>query len=215
MKRIGLIISLFLLAGAFNLNAQKPADIPAGKKFFIQSAINYGKNNGGYWDVPGHPGNIEKGSNIQVWNLDNGHDRMFSMHFKDSYGYYEIKVGNTTNARIDIQGGKKGNGTSVKTWTRHSGNNQKFLFHHLGNGRFKIYDKNSGKAICLAGRSSKNGSNVHIWDDHHGAWMEWYLIDVGTKRAYVPREARPQGRPAARPSTPSRPSRKGATGSKR
>jgi hypothetical protein len=215
MKALKIFLVGVLLLVASSSFAQKPADIPAGKKFFIQSAINYGKNNGGYWDVPGHPGNIEKGSNIQVWNLDNGHDRMYSMHFKTSDGYYEIKVGNTVNSRVDIQGAKTGNGTSVKTWTRNQQNNQKFLFHHLGNGRFKIYDRNSGKAICLAGRSSNNGSNVHIWDDHHGAWMEWYLIDVETRSAYIPRQAGPQGRPAAQPSKPSRPTQKGAKGSKR
>ncbi len=199
MKRIALTLSLLMLTGALSLFAQKPADIPTGKQFFIQSAINYGKNNGGYWDVPGYPKEIKKGSNIQVYDFDNNHDRKFSMHFKDSYGYYEIKIGNTVNSRVDIQGAKKGNGTSVKTWTRNRQNNQKFLFHHLGNGRFKIFDKNSGKIICLAGRSSKNRSNVHIWNDHNGAWTEWYLIDANTKRAYIPR-AKPTGRPTGRPS---------------
>ncbi len=200
MKRIALTLGLLMLTGALSLFAQKPAEIRVGKQFHIQSAINYGKNNGGYWDVPGKPSTIKKGSNIQVWNLDGGHDRIFSMRHSGSDGYYQIRVGNTPTARVDIQGAKKGNGTSVKTWTNHSNDNQKFLFHHLGNGRFKIYDKNSGKAICLAGRSSKNGSNVHIWDDHNGPWMEWYLIDANTKRAYIPKN-KPTGRPTGRPSS--------------
>ncbi|MFO8022981.1 MAG: RICIN domain-containing protein [Perlabentimonas sp.] len=187
MKRIILTMGLLMLALAMGIKAQTPTEMPTGKKFHIQSAMNYGKNNGGYWDVPGYPKEIQKGSNIQVYDFDDNHDRKFSMHFKDSDGYYEIKVGNTTNARIDIQGGKKGNGTSVKTWERNNKSNQKFLFKHLGNGRFKIYDKNSGKVICLAGRSSSNRSNVHIWDDHKGPWMEWYLIDVKTKKAFVPK----------------------------
>ncbi len=185
-----LILFALIVSNSVLVLGQRPADIPTGKQFFIQSAINYGKNSGGYWDVPGYPKTIQKGSNIQVYDFDNNHDRTYSMHFRDSDGYYEIKIGNTVNSRIDIQGGGKKNGTSVKTWTRNRGNNQKFLFRHLGNGRFKIYDKNSGKAICLAGRSSKNRSNVHIWDDHNGPWMEWYLIDAQTRRAFVPgREA--------------------------
>ena len=179
--------SLLLIFIAVGLKAQTPAKIPTGKKFFIQSAINYGKNNGGYWDVPGYPKDIKKGSNIQVYNFDNNHDRTFSMHFKSSDGYYEIKIGNTRNSRIDIQGANTKNGTSVKTWTRNHQDNQKFLFEHQGNGRFKIFDKNSGKVICLAGRSSKNRSNVHIWDNHNGPWMEWYLIDAQTRRAFNPR----------------------------
>lgn len=186
MKRLVLIVSLLALNGLLTANAQTPTEVPTGKKFHIQSAMNYGKNNGGYWDIPGKPSTIKKGSNIQVWNLDGGHDRTFSMHFKDSEGYYEIKIGNTTNSRVDIQGRGTKNGTSVKTWTRNHQNNQKFLFHHLGNGRFKIFDKNSGKILCLKGRNNNNGTNVHIWHDHNGASVEWYLIDVKSKNAFNP-----------------------------
>ncbi len=189
MKRLVLIVSLLALNGLLTANAQTPTEVPTGKKFHIQSAMNYGKNNGGYWDIPGKPSTIKKGSNIQVWNLDGGHDRTFSMHFKDSEGYYEIKIGNTTNSRVDIQGRGTKNGTSVKTWTRNHQNNQKFLFHHLGNGRFKIFDKNSGKILCLKGRNNNNGTNVHIWHDHHGSSVEWYLIDVNTKTAYNPSQS--------------------------
>lgn len=170
-------------------NAQTSVPMPVGKKFYIQSAMNFGKNNGGYWDVPGHPKTVEKGSNIQVWDLDNGHDREFTILATNVKLYYEIQVGNTSNARVDVQGAKKENGTSVKTWENSGKSHQKFLFKHLGNGKFKIYDFNSGKPICLAGRSNANGSNVHIWDDHDGAWMEWYLIDVQTKKAFVPQTA--------------------------
>lgn len=70
---------------------------------------------------------------------------------------------------------------------KNNANNQQFKFVHLGNGRFKIYDRNSGKAICLAGRKNANGTNVHIWDDHNGPWMEWYLIDSETGRPFIPK----------------------------
>jgi hypothetical protein len=176
-----------MLTLATGIKAQTPTEMPTGKKFYIQSAMNYGTNNGGYWDVPGYPNEIQKGSNIQVYDLDEGHDRTFSLHRSSPEGYYEIQIGNTSKSRIDIQGAGKGNGTSVKTWDRNGKDHQRFLFHHLGNGRFKIFDKNSGKAICLAGRKNANRTNVHIWDDHNGAWMEWYLIDVQTKKAFVPK----------------------------
>jgi hypothetical protein len=185
MKKAFTLLTATLLAMVL-ANAQTPTEIPTGKKFYIQSAMNYGKNNGGYWDVPGYPKEIQKGSNIQVYDFDEGHDRTFSMHFRDSDGYYEIKIGNTINSRIDIQGGETKNGTSVKTWTRNHRNNQMFLFHHLGNGKFKIFDKNSGKIICLKGRSNANGTNVHIWDNHNGPSVEWYLIDANTKKPFTP-----------------------------
>ncbi|MDX9771176.1 MAG: RICIN domain-containing protein [Tenuifilaceae bacterium] len=200
MRRIILTIGIFLILGGLNLNAQTPTEIPTGKKFYIQSAMNYGYNNGGYWDIPGKPTDIKKGSNIQVWNLDDGHDREY-VFFSTSNGYYEIRIGNTRGSRVDIQGGKTANGTSVKTWDRHGKANQNFLFHHMGNGRFKIFDRNSGKAICLAGRKNANGTNVHIWDDHNGPWMEWYLIDAKTKKAYIPDSGNATSRPSQRVNT--------------
>lgn len=189
MRKSILALLVLLVCNALTAKAQTTVPMPVGKKFYIQSAMNYGKNNGGYWDVPGYPKAIEKGSNIQVWDLDSGHDREFTILATNVKNYYELQVGNTSNARIDIQGAKKENGTSVKTWEKSGKSHQKFLFKHLGNGKFKIYDFNSGKPICLAGRKNANGTNVHIWDDHDGAWMEWYLIDTKTKQAFIPQTA--------------------------
>jgi hypothetical protein len=174
--------------------AQTPTEMPTGPgaRFFIQSAMNYGRNNGGYWDVPGvfQPNMaISRGSNIQVYDWDVHHDRYFTLYTSSVPGYYEIQVGLTNETRIDIQGAKgptTPNGSKVQVWDRTDLTNQRFLFHHLGNGRFKIFDQNSGKVLCLAGRSSVNRSNVHLWDNHDGPWMEWYLIDVKTRQPFTP-----------------------------
>lgn len=188
MRRVSIILSALLALSTLTTKAQNWQEMPVGKKFYIQSAMNYGKNKGGYWDVPGSPETVTKGSNIQIWNLDGGHDRQFTL-LATRYSYsYQIKVGNTSSARIDIQGGKKDNGTSVKIWDNNNQKNQTFQFKHMGEGKFKIYDLNSGKAICLGGRKNANGTNVHIWDDHNGPWMEWYLIDVSTNKAYIPKK---------------------------
>ncbi|MFO8022985.1 MAG: RICIN domain-containing protein [Perlabentimonas sp.] len=186
MKKILFAISILLLTTTLSLKAQVPTEMPNGKTFNIQSAMNYGKNQGGYWDIPGKPTHVKEGLNIQVWNIDNGHDRNFTL-WKTSNGYYEIQIGNTTLSRVDIQGGKKDNGTSVKVWKKNNANNQQFKFVHQGNGRFKIFDRNSGKIICLAGRKNANGTNVHIWDNHNGLFTEWYLLDSETGRPFVPK----------------------------
>jgi hypothetical protein len=182
-----LTLSIFALVVTFTMQAkaQTITELPVGYKFYIQSAINYGQNTGGYWDIPGKPDAIQKGSNIQVWSLDDGHDRIFTIIESPEKGYYELQVGNTTNARVDISGGKREDATNVQVWDRNGMPPQRFQFRHLGNGRFKIFDRN-GRALCLARRSSANGSNVHIWGDHNGAWMEWYLIDVQTKQPVIP-----------------------------
>lgn len=194
MKRILLTSGILMLTLAMGIKAQTPSEVPVGPetRFHIQSAMNFGKNNGGYWDVPEvfQPNmSIPRGSNIQVYDLDVHHDRYFTFYPSSVPGYYEIQVGLTNETRIDIQGAKgpgTPNGSNVQVWDRTDLTNQRFMLHHLGNGRFKIYDQNSGKVLCLAGRSNSNRTNVHIWDDHNGAWMEWYLIDVKTKKPFVP-----------------------------
>ena len=84
-------------------NPEKQAEAQGtvvGRRFIIQSAMNYGKNNGGCWDIPGHPQVVNKGSNIQVWNLDDGHDRVYRFHETNEPGFYEIQVGNTSSAPL-------------------------------------------------------------------------------------------------------------------
>ena len=194
MKNLkALILGSIIVSSSFVNGQNFETSMPVGKQFIIQSAMNYNKDNGGYWDIPGKPNSISKGSNIQVWALDAGIDRKFTLLNNGDNGYYEITVGNTKNSRIDIDNGNSANGTNVKVWDSNNGTAQRFAFEHLGNGRFKIFDKN-GKIICLANRSNKNGSNVHIWDNHNGAFTEWYLIDPTTKKAFVPK---PTPKPAA------------------
>ena len=183
-----ILIAGFLLVSASASIAQNSASVMVtGKKFLIQSAMNYGRDNGGYLDIPGSPTLINKGSNIQVWNLDNGEDRKFTFINSNEAGYYEIIIGNTQDSRIDVEKGSEKNGTNVQVWEKNGGNTQKFTFAHLGNGRFKILDRN-GKIITLSDRSSSNGSNVHIWDNHDGVWAEWYVVDPDTRKAFIPTE---------------------------
>lgn len=186
MRKIKTLMVALLVSSATICAAQNAAEMDTGKGFYIQSAMNYGKNNGGYWDIPGHPKTIEKGSNVQVWNLDDGHDRLFKLIKTADKGYYEIQVGNTSNARVDVQGGKTADGTSIKTWEKNGKANQQFKFVHLGGGRFKIFEKKSGKAIILSQAKNANGTNVCIWKNHNGEGVEWYLIDAKTKKPYIP-----------------------------
>lgn len=205
MKRAILITVLVLCA--FGLNAQKITNTKAiaannvktdefslvetEKGFWIQSSMNYGKNIGGCWDIPGHPDRIEKGMNIQVWDIDDGKDRKFYIRPTLETGVYMIiPAGNYESNVLDIAGGEpnmRKNGANIATWTRNSGDWQKFRFKHMGNGEFKIYTT-SDMVLCLAARSSNNGSNVHIWEDHDGEWMTWHLVDPETRTHFNPDE---------------------------
>jgi len=186
MKIMKLLFVGILLTTSLTTFAQPtPAVMKTGRQFLIQSAMDYGRDYGGYWDIPGTPQMINKGSNIQVWDLDGGSDRKFTLVNSSEQGYYEIYVADTKGSRVDVAGGKSNDGTNVGVWEVNNGTAQRFLFQHLGNGRFKIFDRN-GKVICLASRSNKNGSNIHIWGNHDGVWVEWYLIDAQTKTVFVP-----------------------------
>ena len=189
MKTTKLLIGLTLVISALTGHAQPtPSVMKTGQRFIIQSAMNKGKDLGGFWDIPGHPKLIEKGANIQVWEFDGSDDRYYTLVESPEKGYYEIHVTSSPNSRVDVAGGKTKDGTNVGVWEKNNAKAQRFLFHHLGKGRFKIYDRN-GKIVCLAGKSNKNGSNVHVWGDHDGAWTEWFLIDpTGGGKIFIPTE---------------------------
>ncbi|MDA3912332.1 MAG: RICIN domain-containing protein [Bacteroidales bacterium] len=183
------ILSLLLLFGA---QAQENEEIVESRKgFWIQSAMNYQKDNGGYWDIPGTPEKIEQRANIQVWNIDDGKDREFFLKTCEEFGVYQIVPGDRNGTiMLDVAGGEenfKKNGANIATWRMNGRDWQKFKFVHLGNGEFKIHTL-SDMVICLAGRKNANGTNVHIWEDHDGDWMTWYLIDPETKKAWIPEE---------------------------
>lgn len=161
--------------------------LPTYKKFYIQSAKNFNKNTGGFWDLPGFPKTVTNGMNLEVYDLDKGEDRKFMFAHANIYGYYNILT-MTSKKALDVQGGNGNiakNGNRICTWDRHTNVSQMFTFRHLGGGRFKIYTK-AGHVLNADGRTTANGTKVTIWEDHEGPWMEWYLIDAETKEAYIP-----------------------------
>ncbi|MCT4615074.1 MAG: RICIN domain-containing protein [Marinifilaceae bacterium] len=167
--------------------------IISNSEFLIQSAMNYGQNDGAYWDVPGDPTQTHPGMNIGIWNLlnqNNVGDRRFKFVPSSRFpGYYEIHcclAGNTVvldNAGGDVVSEKNGN--NIQLWSRHGGKCQVFRVKHIGGGKIRIYNY-WGKILCLSGRSNHDGTNIHIWDDHAGNFTEWYLVNPTTKTAYIP-----------------------------
>ncbi|MFO8087104.1 MAG: hypothetical protein R6T91_04750 [Bacteroidales bacterium] len=116
------------------------------------------------------------------------------MKTTEENGVYQIIPGDRNNrTMLHISGGEeniKKNGANIETYRMIGRDWQKFRFKHLGNGEFKIYTLDD-MVICLADRNNANRSNVHIWEDHEGDWMTWYLIDPETKEAWNP-ENQPQ-----------------------
>ena len=185
LKFIGFIILLFC---ALSVNAQ--VYIPHNHVYYVQSALNYGKNPYGCWDIKGSDVKFKNGQSIVVWQLsDKQDDRKFQMAYiqssGDKYLYIILPKYAKGWGRVDVAGGSSNNGTNIHMWERNSSSAQKFWFKHMGNGRFKIYNVN-GKVLCLDQQKSDNGTNVHLWSDNNATSTQWYLIDVQTNQAYVP-----------------------------
>lgn len=161
------------------------------KEFYIQSAMNYGKNNGGYWDMPGKPTAGKAGLDLRCWDLDEGMDRKFKFVASTRFpGYYEIHS-LFSGFVIENDGGNadmKKNGNTIALGRRAGDESQVFRFKHLGNGRVRIYNY-SENVIHLMGRKNANGTDIAVWGDHDGDWMDWYLIDANNNTAFVPQRA--------------------------
>ena len=153
------------------------------KSVYIQSAMTYGRYDKGYFDVQSQSDPIS-GNNIQSLSLDLGNDRKFNITPSTSaIGYYNVSVAGNNNLLLDVSGGVDANGTNIDLWERNNTISQNFIFKDLGYGKYKIIAQN-GKVVCLANNSAENGSNIIIWDDQEGAWMEWYLIDAATNKPF-------------------------------
>lgn len=178
-------ISILILASSL-VSMSQNAVIPKNRQFIIQSAMNFGRNTGGCWDIPGGKNpRLKNGKNVEVWEYNGGCDQHFSLVSSSMPGYYEIITCRNYSYRVNVDGGRTNNGTNVELWSNNSNRRQNFRFKHLGNGRFKIYTT-TNRVLCLNGRRNKNGTNIHIWQDHNGSWMEWYLLDPVTRKPFIP-----------------------------
>lgn len=153
---------------------------------YIQSAVSYGRSLNGYFDTPGtdFP---EEGDNVQVYRLsDFNPDRLFTIiPSNSSIVHYSIAVADDNTLLLEAADNGTVNGTNIEIREMNNSAAQNFYFKHLGAGRYKIFTQ-TGKVVCLNNRSDENKVNVHIWDDHDGAWMEWYLIDAETNKPHTP-----------------------------
>ncbi|MCK6614307.1 MAG: RICIN domain-containing protein [Ignavibacteriaceae bacterium] len=155
---------------------------------YIQSAISYGKNLNGYFDVPGVAEAVS-GNNLQVyWLSDFNDDRKYQIIPSNSnIQYYSIALAENNTLLVDAGNPSSPAGTNISLVDMNNSEGQNFSFRHLGNGRYKIVAQN-GKVISLANRTDANSSNIQTGVDESGAWTEWYLIDVNTNQPYLPKQ---------------------------
>lgn len=189
MKQIT-FIALFALLLAIPAKAQKRT---VKKQVSLTESVFYIKNvqSGRYMDLPGNPGKTDNGTNVQIWDLDNGSDRKFK--FVDAGdGYYYIKPQHCSNSRLDVEGCwpdryfcnhyKNKNGAPIQIWSHDDNDVGKWKLEQVEKGRFVILNKYSGKVLDATG--SGNGSSIVIWSKHSGANQQWELITVDKSERY-------------------------------
>ncbi|MCT4613930.1 MAG: RICIN domain-containing protein [Marinifilaceae bacterium] len=163
-------------------------NLPQNKKFIIQSALNYGRNYEGCFDAWGDDRNMS-GKNLNLWVFDGrdiGKDRFYTFE-KEYYGGYFIHPSYNKYISVDVENGHMNNNQNIRFWTSNGSRAQKFYMYHLGEGRFRIYLSDKRHVITAQNRTSRNGNNVHVWDNQNGVFQEWYLLDPYSKKAYIPK----------------------------
>lgn len=187
MKFYNIAAILLMFSLLISVSAQ---EIPENQYFRIQSAQEDGKSQKGYWDIPGAPQTVKEGEtqNIQVYTVDNGPDRLFKFDEQDENQYKIIPKHGEENSCVRIENISGKNSVNLLIAEENSDEDlETFAISYKGNGVWKIHTL-SGKVICLADRSSENRKNVHIWDEHSGAWTEWVFIDPVSGKKFIPED---------------------------
>ncbi|MCF8264762.1 MAG: RICIN domain-containing protein [Melioribacteraceae bacterium] len=190
MKQILAVILFCLLLAHVHSYGQIA---PTGKWLWIQSAAEVGESELGYFDVPGKIAGIGANEihNVTVYEIDGGTDRQYQViHVKDDkYQIYAGHSGETHVLKMEETFNKNGANFQIEKRVdlgdKDIFNRQRFSLIYQGAGAWKIYS-DDGRIICLDGKSSKNGTNVHLWEDHKGLWTEWVFTDSQSKKIIYP-----------------------------
>lgn len=151
--------------------------IPRDESFYIQSALNYGHDKNGFWDIPGNSPILRERSRLIVTELlQPENDRKYAVRRSTVTGFIKIHIDGIAGF-LDYIGRSDSNGVRLVFNRPSDAGNQDFTLRYTGYGRFKIYNRN-GKVVTLENRSSDSGMTLILWDDNDGPWTEWVLIST-------------------------------------
>jgi len=191
-KQRKLTISILLVLFTFTGSLFAGNQIPNHKRYWVQSAKEFGKSNKGFWDFPGHLKSFKKGLKLEVWavNSRNKRDRERQFYFQHLHGdWYTIKTSLFGRHALDVKGGKYRDGTRVILYKKNRGDAQKFKMIYLGAGEWKIYTKRNYVLSLGRKKGSRNGSKVQLSKRSYGSLAKWVLMPVNSKQAYKPKKS--------------------------
>jgi GH43 family beta-xylosidase len=70
-------------------------------------------------------------------------------------------------------------GAKVQQWTDLNGVNQQFQLADSDGGHVRLVNRNSGKALDVAGASTADGAKVNQWADGNRTNQQWQLVKLG------------------------------------
>jgi hypothetical protein len=147
---------------------------PSNQNFFIKAA--YGDNN--YWDV--HDEKAGKGSEIKIWELDDGKDRIFQIVKSGDNLWMNIKSLASGNF-VDVPNNTNKNGTQLILWEPNGGDAQKFAFEFTSPTSFVLRTK-QWKSLSIKGDPLKgdawlnNGRAVQLYNPLYNLDFHFQLI---------------------------------------
>lgn len=99
------------------------------------------------------------GSSAQSWNFEN-------TDIGDLSGSYNVESAVGTGYGLDVAGGSTSSGGNVQLYVLNGTDAQVFVFTKLGNGYYKIINKNSSLALDVTSGSTANYANVqqYAWN---------------------------------------------------
>lgn len=109
-----------------------------------------------------------------------------SAYVKIEDGTYSINSKVNNNMMLDVDGGKKANGTNIQIYADNETISQQFDITHLGSGWYKISMHSSPKKVVDVKDGNKNsGANVQLHDYNGTDAQKWRFYSAGNGFYYI------------------------------
>ena len=100
-------------------------------------------------------------------------------------GMYVIHSKANNSIVLDVYNADSNSAANIQVWTQNWGLAQNFQLKHVGNGRYKIENQNSGLGFNVANAGTTNGTNVIQWPYFGNPQEKWYFEDAGDGSVYI------------------------------
>lgn len=172
----------------------------AAQKWVIKDAGNgyyniISQTDNMYVDIAG--GVAKNGANIWIYSGNGSNAQKFSFNkltdqdIQDTIvspddGYYHIVSALNSTKALDVQGGRKNNGTNIQLYAENHSVAQTFYIKKLSNGNYSITSAmNPNTSLDVANSGTSNGTNVQLNKYNGASNQQWIFKDAGDGYVYI------------------------------